>query len=250
MSKPLLFISHIAPEKEVAIALKTLVEREFLNMIDVFVSSDDSTIGLGQKWLDAITDGLRRCAVEIIVASPVSVKRPWINFEAGSGWIREIPVIPLCHSGMLPSGLPVPLNLLQAAVATEVSQLKLVFPVLAKALGSASPNPDFTAFIQQVKDFETRYTFWEECNRVFRVIDGINSDIIPNLKMGKTIVIDLTETQINALQPILAFLSNNRLLTFRRVGNVKMTTGGTFYDCHLVPESKLGATLADSNFNP
>jgi hypothetical protein len=206
MTKPLLFISHIAPEKDVAIALKMLVEREFLNMIDVFVSSDDSSIGLGQKWLDAITAALRRCAVEIIVASPISVKRPWINFEAGSGWIRDIPVVPLCHSGMSPSALPVPLNLLQAAAATEVSQLKLVFPVLAKALGSASPNPDFTSFIQEVKDFEKRYTFWDECNRVFGVIEGIHSDIVPNLKLGKTITIDLTELQINTFQPILPFL--------------------------------------------
>src|SRR5450432_37671 len=105
---------------------------------------------------------------------PISVKRPWINFEAGSGWIRDIPVIPLCHSGMAPSALPVPLNLLKAAVATEVSQLKLVFPVIAKALGSASPNPDFTAFIQDVKDFERRYMFWDECNRVFGTIDRIH----------------------------------------------------------------------------
>ncbi len=250
MTKPLLFISHIAAEKEVAIALKTLVEREFLNMIDVFVSSDDSTIGLGQKWLDAITDALRRCVVEIIVASPVSVKRPWINFEAGSGWIRNIPVIPLCHSGMAPSSLPIPLNLLQAAVATEVSQLKLVFPVLAKALGSASPSPDFDAFIQQVKDFEMRYTFWDECNRVFRVIDGIHADIIPALKQGRKITIDLTDIQINALQPILPFLSSNQLLTFRRAGGVKLTTSGTFYDCNLIPEPKLSATLADPNFKP
>lgn len=250
MTKPLLFISHIGAEKEVAVALKTLVEREFLNMIDVFVSSDDSTIGLGQNWLDAITDALRRCAVEIIVASPVSVKRPWINFEAGSGWIRDIPVIPLCHSGMSPSALPVPLNLLQAAVATEVSQLKLVFPVLAKALGSASPNPDFTAFIQQVKDFEKRYTFWDDCNRVFGVIQSVHADIIPNLKLGKTITIDLTDFQINTLQPIWPFLSSNQLLTFQRVGNVNMTTTGTFYKCKLVPGPRLAATLADSNFKP
>lgn len=217
-------------------------------MIDVFVSSDNSSVGLGQKWLDAITEALRRCAVEIIIASPMSVTRPWINFEAGSGWIRDIPVIPLCHSGMTPSSLPVPLNLLQAAVATEVSQLKLVFPVLAQALGSASPNPDFSGFIQEVKDFERRYTFWDECNRVFSDANDINSNIVPNLKLGKPITIDLTELQISVFQKLLPFLSSNNLLKFERIGNVSITPTGTFYDCKLIPLPRLAITVLDPSF--
>lgn len=157
-------------------------------------------------------------------------------------------MIPLSHSRMSPSELPVPLNLLQAALATEVSQLKLVFPVLAKSLGSTSPNPDFTAFIEEVKAFEIRYTFWDECNRMFGIINRINPEIVPHLKLGETISIDLTETQSSTLESILHFLSINELVAFRRVGNVKMTTAGIFYGCEIVPGSKLEATLSDSAF--
>ena len=53
MQKPLVFISHITEEKEIAHALKQLVEKTFLNMIEVFVSSDPTSIRLGGKWLDA-----------------------------------------------------------------------------------------------------------------------------------------------------------------------------------------------------
>src|SRR5947209_10183307 len=144
MQRPLVFISHIMEEKEIALALKRLVESTFLNMIEVFVSSDPTSIKLGRKWLDEITHALKNCAVEIILASPESVKRPWINFEAGSGWIRDIPVIPLCHSNMVPSKLPAPLGSLQAATATEESQLKLIFPVLAQSVGCTLPHIDFT----------------------------------------------------------------------------------------------------------
>lgn len=110
-AKTLVFISHITPEKEVAIAFKELIEESFLNMIEVFVSSDGESINMGQRWLESITVALKKCSIEIVLCSPQSVQRPWINFEAGAAWIRDIPVIPLCHSGMEPSKLPVPLNL-------------------------------------------------------------------------------------------------------------------------------------------
>ncbi len=154
MQKALVFISHITEEKEIAVALKALVEATFLNMIDVFVSSDPTSIKMGRKWLDEITHALKTCAVEIILASPESVTRPWINFEGGSGWIRDIPVIPLCHSGMVPPKLPPPLSALQAATATEESELALVFPVLAEAIGCSLPNVDFAPFMNIVVEFE------------------------------------------------------------------------------------------------
>lgn len=96
MQKPLIFMSHITEEQEIALALKQLIESSFLGMMGVFVSSDPTGIELGRRWLDQITFALKHCAVEVILASPESVRRPWINFEAGAGWIRDIPGIPLC----------------------------------------------------------------------------------------------------------------------------------------------------------
>jgi hypothetical protein len=154
MSKSIVFISHITEERKIAIAFKNLIETSFLRMIDVFVSSDDHSISLGQKWLDNITDALKNCSIEIILCSPKSVLRPWINFEAGAAWIRNIPVIPLCHSGMTPSSLPVPLNLLQAASASQISSLNLIFPVLARSIGSQVPKVNLSDFIKEVQEFE------------------------------------------------------------------------------------------------
>src|SRR2546423_6719311 len=150
MPKSLVFISHISDEREIAIEFKSLIEEHFLGLIDVFVSSDGQSIKMGQKWLDHVSEELKQCNVEIVICSPMSITRPWINFEAGAGWIRDIPVIPLCHSGISPSDLPAPLNLLQAAKATDVSDLKLILPVLANAIGAKTPNVDFTDFIQKI----------------------------------------------------------------------------------------------------
>ncbi len=44
MKKSLVFISHITQIAEIAVEVQTLIEQHFLNMIEVFVSSDSNSI--------------------------------------------------------------------------------------------------------------------------------------------------------------------------------------------------------------
>lgn len=247
-AKPLLFISHITEEKELALAFKSLVESQFLGMLDVFVSSDENSIAMGQRWLDNITAALKTCAIEVILCSPQSIRRPWINFEAGAGWVRDIPVIPLCHSGIEPSQLPMPLNLLQAAKATEVSSLKLVFPVLANALGAKCPSTDFTEFTEFVKNFEAKYTFWDACNHAFTQLHQFNGTVIGILKKGQPAALSLTETQFNYLAGVVSFLANQNVLNLGKTGGMTMTGRDTVYNCALSPLPRLQEIFSDSLF--
>ena len=243
MNKPIIFISHIVDERDIALSLKTLIEKSFLRMADVFVSSDANSIKMGQKWLDKITHSLSTCAVEIIIASPNSIKRPWINFEAGAGWVRKIPVIPLCHMGLQPSQLPLPLNLLQAATAGDISSLKLVFPVIADAIGCEMPEIDFSEFIELVKEFDEKALYWDIINDALMKLNKIHPQIINALKQLKFIEIDLTESQINYYESFGDIFKKNNLLTLERIGNVKITPAGTFYGCRLIPGNNLEETL-------
>jgi hypothetical protein len=247
-NKPLLFISHITEEKELAIAFKELVESEFLGMLDVFVSSDENSISMGQRWLDNITTALKSCVVEVILCSPQSIRRPWINFEAGAGWVRDIPVIPLCHSGIEPSQLPMPLNLLQAAKATEVSSLKLIFPVLANALGAKCPNTDFSKFTDLVKSFENKYTFWDACNHAFTQLNQFDDSIINRLKHGQSVALNLTETDFNNLSGVVSFLANKNILKLEKTGVMNMTGIGAYYGCELASLPQLQTIISDSHF--
>jgi len=247
MDKKIVFISHISEEKELAIKTKELIESSFLGMIEVFVSSDEHSVSLGQKWLDNITQSLKTCAIEIILCSPKSITRPWVNFEAGAGWIREIPVIPLCHSGMTPTKLPIPLNLLQAANANEISSLKLLFPVIAQALGSKTPEIDFSVFTQTVKELETKYTYWDELNQHLEKVNNYHNQFIAALKRSQIIQIDLTETDINFFVELMKFFTPNRILEFNRNGDIKFGTAGTSYSCSIIPLENLSRIWTDVN---
>lgn len=249
MSKPIVFISHINEEKDIALELKSLLEDSFLGMMDIFVSSDDASISAGTRWLDNISNSLGNCSIELILCSPKSVQRPWINFEAGAGWVRNIPVVPLCHSGMEPSNLPVPLNLLQAVKLSEISGLKLLLPLLSNAIGSKEPKVDFSDFVNKVKEFEENYTFWDECNNYFEKLLKINPNLVSALKQGQNIQIELMESQINYLEQLVSeFFEPHDLIKFIRTGNTSITTSGMFFTCLIEQTRKLNKILNNPKF--
>lgn len=80
--------------------------------LEVFVSAVD--IHFGDQWLKVIDEAMERASIILSLCSPGSVRRPWINFESGSGWTRRIPVIPLCYKGLAKDQLPDPLGIFQA----------------------------------------------------------------------------------------------------------------------------------------
>lgn len=157
MPKRSIFVSHISAESELAQALKKHLTRDFLGSFEVFVSSDGRTIKAGSNWLDELSGGLRQAMALFVLCSEEAVKRPWVNFEAGGGWVRGIPVIPLCHSGMTPETLPIPLKLLQAVELGRAEGLRGLYEVAAERLGMQAPAADFQAMAAEFRELETRY---------------------------------------------------------------------------------------------
>jgi len=95
--------------------------------------------------------------VELVVCSHDSITKPWIKFEAGAGWVKGIPVVPICHTSLRPVDLPIPLNMLQGISASDPEGLKRLYAVLSKELGCAVPKQDFSEFIKNIVAFERHY---------------------------------------------------------------------------------------------
>ena len=129
----------------------------FPEALDIFVSSDLSTIKAGENWLDEVSDSLKTTQLLIVLVSPESLGRPWINFEAGAGWIREIPVIPVCHSCLTLIDLPIPLNLFQAIEINNMTHLLKLFDGVANLLDVNTPEIKYKEIISEVRALEANY---------------------------------------------------------------------------------------------
>ena len=131
-----IFISHISDEAGIAEALQDAISKDFLGMTEVFVSSDLQSIQAGKSWLAEVESGLDRANLLLVLCSPRSVTRPWINFEAGAAWLRKIPIVPICHSGLALQQLPMPLAVMQGTSLTDPRGLKRLYLQIAKVLGA------------------------------------------------------------------------------------------------------------------
>lgn len=149
MADKQVFISHISKESALAQVLKERLLADFAGHLDVFVSSDRSSIGAGTKWLDEVDQALKEADLVVVMASPESVTRPWVNFEAGAVWLRGTRLIPACHSGMTPATLPNPLNMLQAVDFADATGLQKLYDAVAAMLGTAPAAVDFDAMARR-----------------------------------------------------------------------------------------------------
>jgi hypothetical protein len=107
------FISHISEEAAFAHELKICIEATFPDLVAVFVSSDLVSIQAGDEWYEKIMEALGDTSVFLVVCSPTSLERPWVNFETGVAAFRGVRIIPICHRGMVPGQLPQPLHRFQ-----------------------------------------------------------------------------------------------------------------------------------------
>ena len=155
-AKKAVFISHISDETDLAQWLKARLDRDFLGGLEIFVSSDRSTIEAGRRWLDEVHDALKAADLQIVLCSSASVGRPWVNFEAGAVWLRGIPVVPACHSGLEPQALPIPLNMLQAVVLSRPEGLAKLYDAVAAAMGLRAPSVDFAAMASEAGVIEAK----------------------------------------------------------------------------------------------
>jgi hypothetical protein len=130
-----IFVSHIAEESALAQVMKTWIEDAFLGQCSVFVSSDSASLPAGTRWLDKLDQELNDAKIMLVLCSPGALQRPWINFETGCAWTRQIPVIPVCHSGQTRGALPTPISSFQALQLDSADFEAALLAAIANHLG-------------------------------------------------------------------------------------------------------------------
>jgi TIR domain-containing protein len=152
------FISHASGESELGNLIKTHIDAAFIGMVDVYVSSDGTSIAVGDNWMNSVVSHLQQADIFIVLCSQHSLDRPWINLELGAALTRGKTIIPLCHTDLVAAQLVRrPLSDFEALNASDPQGLKSLFTKLADALGSRVPAVDWVRLVSEVRAFESRY---------------------------------------------------------------------------------------------
>lgn len=149
--KPVIFVSHAAIDAEVVNLFKADVEQSFLGLCQLFVSSNLDSLQGGREWMQVIKAQLTDAVIFIGMLSPVALTRPWIYTEFGAGWIRGIPTISVCHSGLRKDQLPVPLSHFQALDLLDEMHLEHLYGQISSAIGCQKPNKNYAADIEKYR---------------------------------------------------------------------------------------------------
>ncbi len=133
------FISFIHEEAGYAEAVQAFITQILGPEAKPFLSSDKLQVYAGEKWLDRIMDELKEAKVVILMLSTESMKRPWVNFEAGAAWTREIKTIPVCFGGLGKDFIPKPYSNLQAVDLQSYGDDEYLARSVAHHLGVPEP---------------------------------------------------------------------------------------------------------------
>ena len=96
MEKQDVFISFASQERKLADAIKQFIETAF--ECKAFVS--DTSITAGEIWQEEIVAALCNAKLLLVLCSPLSISRQWVNFECGAAHLSGKKILFLCHSGL------------------------------------------------------------------------------------------------------------------------------------------------------
>lgn len=156
--------------------MKEKIEISFLRGVKVFVASHKEDIRLGDEWFKEIEQNLRESETVILLLSPRSVRRPWVNFEAGGGWFLKKHLIPVCVGGLKIDDIPPPFNSKQATELSTNKGVQSLITAIAERADMSVPSVDVSEIVEKNKSFQNN----ENTDTDEETSEKIKSDIVPD----------------------------------------------------------------------
>jgi hypothetical protein len=122
-----IFISHAAANARLA---RTLAEAFEHLGATTFIASRAGDIRADEDWLRGIERALQEADAYIVLLTPESTFRPWINFEAGAAWFSERQLLFLRVQALAPGDIPLPISSRQVYALDDVEQFGAVLDAL------------------------------------------------------------------------------------------------------------------------
>lgn len=186
------FISHIHEEKGVAKVLQKYLRLAFGDDFRVFVSTDETSIAIGEKWYNYIIDNLRISEVIIVLLSQESKRKEWINFEAGFGEGAESLVMPLAINNTPLSQFSFPLAGIQAQ---SIDSIGIILSAISDRIGVTAKDIDIKEYLQELRTAEEQLTYKSLVVAVFKDLRALR------FKLSNVGNVDLELLMLEVLVP-------------------------------------------------
>lgn len=124
-----IFISHAVANMNIAQLLAKTLEAARED-VTTFVASRPGDIRADEDWLEGIERALKEADAYIILLTPESVLRPWVNFESGAAWYSQRQLIFVRIQALPIKDIPLPILSRQVYVLDDKEQLLAIFDTL------------------------------------------------------------------------------------------------------------------------
>ncbi|MCH7886757.1 MAG: toll/interleukin-1 receptor domain-containing protein [Candidatus Marinimicrobia bacterium] len=255
------FLSYSSEDKALAESIKTAIETEFSNGIKLFLYQDYENNKPGEEWWNNIKDALESSNIVFVLATPNSIKKPWINFEAGTASLRKIRIdgekdkeknvvlLPLCAKGLSKSEIGLPLSIVNALDLDNSEDVKKMMKILAENYGySYMQHADLKGIINQASHLKRKPVNFEES------MDAMG---ISNLLLRKNLTTESFGLRWNQLEKrckksmrILGWSNMNVLTGQSRIVFKELVTNGNRKLEWLLLDSSKVSKATTLNFGP
>ena len=127
-----IFLSHAKANAGLAAALADVLEHLGAT---TFLASRAGDIRADENWLRGIERALEEADAYIVLLTPESTLRPWVNFEAGAAWFSEKQLLFLRVRALAPEDIPLPISSRQIYALDDVEHFASVLDALGLRCG-------------------------------------------------------------------------------------------------------------------
>ncbi len=124
-----IFISHAKANRNIARSFANTLEATCKD-VTTFLASRPGDIRADEDWLGGIERALQEADTYIILLTPESVLRPWVNFEAGAAWFFQRQLVFIRIQALSTDDIPSPINSRQVYAIDVKEELLAVFESL------------------------------------------------------------------------------------------------------------------------
>lgn len=152
---PLVFLSHSAADKSLAMLLAENIEFATNSKVRVFVSSRPDAIPSGRDWRDEVLENLDKAEVLVVLLTAAAKNSIWVGFELGYFWkkLDKSKIHILFHPKV---SIPEPLSVFQGKNVTHDLEIGNFFAEICKNLGLDFPKQplNITSIAEEARALE------------------------------------------------------------------------------------------------